>query len=70
MDLERGKCLDLTTLEEWLFESISFFTQLFITFTFYFMKGSADLPLNQHDKDKRLKLEKLKLARKYETLSL
>ena len=46
--------LDTTTLDSELFRSISLFIKMFTTLTEPFMRGNDDLPLNQHNKYKRL----------------
>ena len=51
-DLESKKPLDANNFDPYLFKSILFLTQLFTTFNFSFSRGSADLRINQHDKDK------------------
>ena len=53
-DLDRKNLLYSTTFDPQLFKSIFFLTQKFSTFTLSFMRSSADLPINQHDKDKSL----------------
>ena len=50
-DLERKHRLDLPTFIHGFFYPY-FFTQLFTTFTLSLRRGSDDLPLDQHDKDK------------------
>ena len=50
---ERKNRLDPTNFDPQFFNPY-FFKQLFTTFNLSFRTGSADLPLNQHDKDRML----------------